>query len=289
MSLSLEGTQIGQTILTNQLINAPDLTQAEYMEHGQLAEQGLQSTVTVPLSSGEQVIGSLNVASYAVDAFNSEQEGLLLQIAAMISATLENQRLLIQMEQRAIQLETVAKISTAASTILDVTELLDTGVNLIRNEFDFYYVGLFLVDEAGEWAVLQAGTGEAGRVQLERNHRLQIGGGSMIGWSIENQQARIALDVGEDAVRFENPVLPNTRSEMALPLVSRGGVIGALTVQSVDQGAFSSEDITVLQAMADQLANAIANARLFQQTRQRAVQLQTVAQISTAASTILEA
>jgi GAF domain-containing protein len=102
---------------------------------------------------------------------------------------------------------------------------------------------------------------------LERQHRLKIGGESMIGWCIQNRQARIALDVGQEAVRFQNPYLPETHSEMALPLISRDQVIGALTVQSTEQSAFSSEDITLLQTMADQLANAIENARLFAQTQ----------------------
>jgi GAF domain-containing protein len=123
------------------------------------------------------------------------------------------------------------------------------------------------VDEAKEWAVLRAGTGEAGRIQLENKHRLKIGSGSMIGWCVENRQARIALDVGQEAVRFQNPYLPDTHSEMALPLISRDEVIGALTVQSTERSAFSAEDITLLQTMADQLANAIGNARLFEQTQ----------------------
>jgi GAF domain-containing protein len=87
----------------------------------------------------------------------------------------------------------------------------------------------------------------------------------MIGWCVANKQARIAQDVGEEAVRFDNPLLPETRSEMALPLVSRGQVIGAMTIQSTQSAAFSEEDITVLQTMADQLANAIENARLFEE------------------------
>jgi GAF domain-containing protein len=149
-----------------------------------------------------------------------------------------------------------------------VNELSNTSVNLIRDQFDFYYVGLFLTDEAREWAVLRAGTGEAGRIQLENKHKLKIGGESMIGWCIQNRQARIALDVGQEAVRFQNPHLPDTHSEMALPLTSRDEVIGALTVQSTERGAFSAEDITLLQTMADQLANAIENARLFESVTQ---------------------
>jgi GAF domain-containing protein len=179
--------------------------------------------------------------------------------------------LLTEAQYRSERLQTAAEVSRAASSILDASQLIETSVNLIRNQFDFYYVGLFLVDEAREWAVLRAGTGEAGRIQLKNNHKLKIGGESMIGWCVQNRRARIALDVGQEAVRFQNPHLPDTHSEMALPLVSRDEVIGALTVQSTERGAFSPEDITMLQTMADQLANAIQNARLFENVISRGV------------------
>jgi PAS domain S-box-containing protein len=177
-------------------------------------------------------------------------------------------------KRRSAQLETAAQVSRAASSILNPDDLIQQAVDLIRERFDLYYAGLFLVDETGEWtgepgkwAVLRAGTGDAGRQMLERKHKLEIGGTSMIGWCVANKQARIALDVGEEAVRFENPFLPETRSELALPLISRGQVIGALTIQSAQEAAFSDEDIAALQTMADQLANAIQNARLFEQSQ----------------------
>jgi GAF domain-containing protein len=102
---------------------------------------------------------------------------------------------------------------------------------------------------------------------LAEGHRLEIGGSSMIGQCVATRNARIALDVGQEAVRFDNPHLPETRSELALPLTSRGAIVGALTIQSAQESAFSEEDITVLQIMADQLANAISNARLFEQSQ----------------------
>ncbi len=178
-------------------------------------------------------------------------------------AEAERERLLTTLNRRNIQLQTAAKVSKSASTILDPKELMNQAVNLIQEQFNFYYVGLFLVDKAGEYAVLRAGTGEAGRQMLEAGHRLAIGGESMIGWSMANAQARIALDVGKEAVRFDNPCLPDTRSEMALPLISRGQCIGALTVHSTEEAAFSEGDIAVLQTMADHLAIAIENARLY--------------------------
>jgi GAF domain-containing protein len=103
----------------------------------------------------------------------------------------------------------------------------------------------------------------------------------MIGWSVQNREARIALDVGEEAVHFQNPILPDTHSEMALPLISRDEVIGALTVQSVERGAFSDEDITLLQTMADQLANAIANARLYEASQRAARREALIKEITT--------
>ena len=161
------------------------------------------------------------------------------------------------------QLRAAAEVSNAASSLLDINELLINVAELIRNHFEYYYTGIFLVDEAKEWAVLKAATGEAGKRMLSTGHRLKIGNSSMIGWCIYHKKARIALDVGEDAVRFKNPNLPLTRSEIALPLITHGEVIGAMTIQSQLPSAFSRMDITVLQSMADQIANAIENARLF--------------------------
>ncbi len=203
--------------------------------------------------------------------------GLAIENARLYTAVqrelTERERLLADLERRSSQLQTAAEVSHAASSTLDPDELIQQVVDLARDRFDLYYAGLFLVDTGaseGEptWAILQAGTGEAGQKMLEQGHKLKIGGSSMIGWCAANKQARIALDVGEEAVRFDNPLLPKTRSELALPLVSRGEVIGALTIQSTQEAAFSDEDIAVLQTMADQLANAIVNARLYEQAQQ---------------------
>jgi len=168
-----------------------------------------------------------------------------------------------ELERRSGYLQASAEVGSVAASILDTDQLIQQVVELVRERFDLYYVGLFLSDEAGEWAVLRAGTGEAGVKMLARDHRLQIGGSSMIGWSIANAQARIALVAGEDAIRLATAELPDTRSEAALPLRSRGRVLGALTVQSDQPGAFDEAAIAVLQIMADQVAVALDNARLY--------------------------
>ena len=156
-----------------------------------------------------------------------------------------------------------AEVARAATQIHEVGQLLVTCVDLIRTHFGFYYSAIFLIDEQGEWAILRAATGEAGQQLLGKGHKLGVGSQSMVGWVTANNAARIALDVGQEAVRFDNPLLPKTRSEMALPLRVRGEVIGALDVQSTGLNAFSDEDVQTVQMMADQVAIAIDNARLF--------------------------
>jgi PAS domain S-box-containing protein len=237
----------------------------------------------VPLMLRNQLLGALTIdATETQHEFSKENIEIGQAIADQLTIWLENRQLLEEAQHRSGSLATAAEVSRAASSILDISELITTSVNVIRNQFDFYYVGLFRIE--GNFAVLKAGTGEAGEIQLSRHHKLEIGGGSMIGLSIANRKARIALDVGDEAVHFKNPVLPDTRSEMALPLVSRDEVLGALTVQSTKRLAFSNEDITLLQTMADQLANAIKNAELFTQTQQALDEAEKLYQMAQAVS-----
>ena len=189
--------------------------------------------------------------------------GISRDISVRKRTEIAHNHLLAEFEHRNLFLQTAAEVSKSASAILSPDELIQQTVDLIQTRFGYYYVGIFLVNVEGDYAVLNAGTGEAGKQMLKANHRLAVGGESMIGWSVAHAKARIALDAGVEAVRFENPYLPDTRSEMALPLVVHGEAIGALTVQSIEESAFSQEDIAVLQTMTDQLAIAIQNARLF--------------------------
>ncbi len=166
------------------------------------------------------------------------------------------------LERRTAYLQAGAEVSQATAAILDINMLTAESVEIIRERFGLYYVGLFLVDEAGEWAELRAGTGAAGRAMLAAHHRMRVGEG-MIGWSIANANARVASQAEADAVRLSNPYLPETRSEAALPLRSRGKVLGALSVQDVLPNAFDEARLLALQTMADQIAVALDNAHLF--------------------------
>ena len=166
-----------------------------------------------------------------------------------------------QAVRRASLLAAAAEVSQNIAQIMDIDELMPKTVDIICKAYNFYYSGVFLVDDAGEFAVLRAGHGEAGRIMMDNHHKLAVGGNSMIGACTALNEARISLDVDTEKVWYPNPVLPETRSEMALPLALGGRVIGAVTVQSVEEAAFSDEDVASLQAMANQLAIAIDNAR----------------------------
>ncbi len=179
-----------------------------------------------------------------------------------LRATLEQ-----RVADRTQKLQAAAEVSGATTLVLDPDQLLRKVVDLVRERFDLYYVGLFLLDDARQYAVLRAGTGEAGRKMLQARHKLEVGGESMIGQCVATAGARIASDVGEAAVWFDNPYLPHTRSEMALPLRSRGRVIGAMTAQDTREAAFDDTIIAVMQTMADQVAIAIDNAQLFTQAQ----------------------
>jgi len=173
-----------------------------------------------------------------------------------------------ELERRSLQIQVAAEVARDVTATQDLSELLHRAVNLVRERFGFYHAGIFLVDEKREYVILRAATGEAGRKMVTRGHKLRIGETGIVGYATGSGQPRIALDVGIDAVHFQNPLLPDTRSEIALPLKSSDQVIGALDVQSKQAAAFSEEDVTVLQIMADQLAVAIENARLLQRVQE---------------------
>jgi GAF domain-containing protein len=185
-----------------------------------------------------------------------------------IRATLEQQvrTRTNELQQRSSYLQAAVEVSHATASILNTSQLMNEAVELIRSQFGLYYVGLFILDPSNEWAILRAGTGRAGQAMIARGHRIQYGTG-MVGWSIANAQPRIAADIEKDSVRLVTAELPETRSEAAFPLRSRGKVLGAMTVQSVKPEAFGEVEISTFQSLADLLAIGLDNARLFDESQ----------------------
>lgn len=179
------------------------------------------------------------------------------------------------LEKRSWQLEMAAEVVRDAVGFRDVDALLTATVQRISHQFGYYHAGIFLIDEAGEYAVLEAASSEGGQQMLARGHRLRQETG-LVGSVMRRGRPRIAFDVGEDAMWFNNPDLPETRSEMALPLRVRGELVGVLDVQSTEPSAFDEDDIAVLETMAEQLALAIDNVRLYQESQQALEELERV-------------
>ena len=180
-----------------------------------------------------------------------------------------------QISRRAAQLEAITELSEAIAQLQDLGELFTTVTNLISTRFGFYHVGLFLVDNEREYVIMQAANSAGGKQMLARGHRLKLGNG-VVGYAAATGQPRIALDVGTDAVFFDNPDLPATRSEVALPMRSRGETIGVLDVQSTEANAFTNEDLQILTALANQVSIAFENTRLLTETRAALAQVQEV-------------
>jgi len=254
-----------------EIVNHAELDPRVVQISGTLEE--VESLLSVPILSKGKVIGVMSLNRLGDRFFRGDDLHLLGRIAHQAAIAIENARLYEETQRRAMQLAAAAEVSRDAISTLDMGQLLTNTVNLIRDRFGFYHAGVFLVDDAGEYAVLHAATGEAGRKMLEQQHKLKVGEVGIVGYVTGRGESHIALDVGQDAVHFDNPLLPNTRSEMALPLTVRGRVIGALDVQSTKEAAFSDESVATLQTMADQLAAAIENARLYEEERRRAEEL----------------
>jgi GAF domain-containing protein len=172
-----------------------------------------------------------------------------------------------QIQRRAAQLEALAQVMQTITSVRDLQELLPRIATVISDRFGFYHVGVFLLDEANDYAMLSATNSEGGRRMLERKHRLRVGAEGIVGHVTGTGEPRVALDVGKDPVYFNNPDLPETHSEMALPLRSEERIVGALDVQSKETAAFTEDDIQMLSLLANQVSLAIENARLFDETR----------------------
>ena len=179
------------------------------------------------------------------------------------------------------QLRTASYIARQTAEVQNLSALLNAVVNLVTDQFGFYHTGIFLINETGEEAVLQAASSEGGHRMIDRGHALAVGTQGIVGYVASQKKPRIALDVGTDAIFFNNPDLPMMRSELALPLLIRNRVLGILDIQSDRPMAFSMDDIDVLQTLADQVAVAIENARLLDESQATLTQLEALTRVRT--------
>jgi len=183
-----------------------------------------------------------------------------------------------QVVERTKLLTATNEVGRVAASSLDPDELLSRVIKLFPEQFGYYYAAIYLLDMSGKWAELREATGDAGHVLKHNHHRLEVAGKSMVGTAIREKSARIAQIASQEKQRFENPLLPYTRSEIALPLLVGDRILGALDVQSSKESDFGTELIETMQNMAGQVAFALENARLYQEAQRVIKEMRTVQQ-----------
>ena len=253
ISILISLISIGIALGLTQVLIAPILSLTHTSE--QIAQGDINANATVHT---QDEIGKL------AQTFNSMTGRVRDLIGNLEQRVAERTQAL---ERRAVQLQAAADVGGTAARLRDLDELLRQVTRLISQRFGFYHVGIFLLDERGEYALLRASNSEGGQRMLTRGHKLKVGQVGIVGYVTGAGEARIALNVGEDIQYFNNPDLPTTQSEMALPLIVGGRILGALDIQSSQESAFSQEDVTTLKVLADQIAIAIENARLFSENQ----------------------
>jgi GAF domain-containing protein len=208
-----------------------------------------------------------------VDERTSESEARAAELA---ERTMQLELANIRTQKRAGQLQAISEVARVIAQVRKLNDLLPRIVKVISEQFDFYHTSIFLTDEANQYAILSAANSQGGKQMLSRKYRLKVGAQGVVGYVTATGTARIALDTDEDAKYLNNPDLPNTHSEMAVPLISGNKIIGALDIQSEQPNAFTKEDVDVIQTLADQVSIAIENARLFDSTQKSLSEAETI-------------
>jgi PAS domain S-box-containing protein len=221
------------------------------------------------LSTPRTLMGLLTLSFYEINEIAEADLDLLGEITHELSATLQNHRLQQETHRRALQLQVASEIARDIAGARELGDLIHRTVGLVRDRFGYYHAGIYLVDEKDQFAVLQAATGEAGEKMLSHGHKFKSGGSSLVGQAATTGQPQIADNFDTENGQRKNPYLPETRSELALPLKIGEKVIGVLDVHCDRIAAFGPDDAITLQIMADQLAIAVDNARLNQMAVQR--------------------
>ena len=275
---------IGRACQIKKAILVPDVRKnKDYLE----TRQSTRSALVVPIIEGDQVVGVINLEHEAVDAFKPENIESIETLANQAAIAIRNGRLFEQTVKHARLLDAAAQVASHAITILDEDKLLRETVELITSQLEFYHAAVFLLEQNSTIARLRAASSPGGKMMLKNNFFLSIGEG-IVGRVARRGEPYLVSDISQDAYHLENPLLPHTRAEKAFPLIARGEVIGVLDVQSQQSITLQPEEVSALQTMANQLANAIHNAQLYTEVNRRAVALQSLQEAGQVISSSLD-
>jgi GAF domain-containing protein len=268
-----------QTIVVSDVRGASPLVDDSV--RADFARFGAAAVCLVPLNPGGRPYGAVIVAASQPLEFAADEVAILNGVADLLAVTLGKLELADETQRRAEQLAAAAEIGRAATASFDLPAILAATVNLIRERFGFYHASIFIIDPGSNMAEVRESTGEAGRQLKARKHRLAVGSKSLVGTATATREPVVVQDVRAAPSYYPNPLLPETRAEAVIPLIASDSVVGALDVQSTLRGAFAPGDIAILATVGGQLAVAIQNARLFEQTSRWANRERLANQITT--------
>ena len=250
-----------------------------------IAGKPAMSWLGVPLLARGEAIGAIIIQDLERErSFDADDLHFMVSVANQVSGAIHNVVLINESKKTALQFETAAEIARDISSSLDLDELLEKAVELIRSRFDFYHAAIFLKDLPGEFVAIREATGDAGAQLKRAGHKLGIGSKSVVGYAAGQGEPLIVNDTTRDNRYYANPLLPETRAEAALPLKVGDRIMGVLDVQSKQAYAFSDENLRTLQILADQLAIAVVNTELFAETQEHLAQHRLLHHITTTAA-----
>jgi signal transduction histidine kinase/CheY-like chemotaxis protein len=239
-------------------------SELDLVSKGTLQQQEIGSAVFVPLRAAGRLAGILVASTPLIAEFDPDEVRQLQVAGNGIAVALERQRLLKEAQQRAFELQTAAEIARDTTSTLSLSSLLHQITELVYKRYGFYHVAIYLLDEMNEFAIIQEAAGEANQSLKARGNKFKTGSRSVVGNVVQNKIPLIDNDINKNPLFTYEPLLPQTRSEIAVPLKIGDKVTGAIDIHSDRLNAFTSDDITVMQILSDQVAIAIENARAYE-------------------------
>lgn len=275
--LSREQSLVARAARERRGVTVNDVTQTpDFLPHPLLPNT--RSELAVPMIVGDKVIGVLDAQADQAGRFTDADINIQTTLAAQVAVAVQNAQQFAARKQaeeavvqRAAELATVARVSSAAATILDADKLLLEVVNLTKEQFNLYHSHIYLLNEAGDTLVLAAGAGEPGRQMVAEGLSIPLDREqSLVARAARDRQGTIVNDVTQAPDFLPNPLLPDTRSELAVPLIVGERVLGVFDVQSDQVDRFTPEDVNIQTTLASQIAVALQNVRAFSQAQRQA-------------------
>lgn len=249
----------GKVIAERTVVSIADV-QTDPRFRQQNAPPKYRSLLVAPVQSGEECIGTISVQSSLPGAFSSDEEMLLSTLGAQAAIAIENAHLLETTKQGYKEISALYHITQGLASSLETDQLMKDVVDLLQQNFGYYHTAILVVEPETDELVVHHGSGKIG--ELLKGQRIPAGTG-VIGHAAETKEAFFTNDVNKVVFYSPHPLLPDTQSEMAVPIKIDGSVLGVLDVQQKSPNRLTERDLQLVSTVADQLAVALQKASLY--------------------------